>query len=260
MSRPFSTTFWRPTETSLTRESFNDIVNRRKTDVPATLVRMGQMSRLAMLAQPVLAPGPAAALRGRSHSDESSGSLTSSSLSGSGRRHRLSFQLRGARPEGSGSIRLGTPVVEERRAKVVSPLSTLQRSVSMPEVRPTPAARFGYMAPGAGRIQRSPPLGQALADKVRALYDEMDADRNGALTRAEVASHFKRFADISAAALFNEVNEDKDDVITFGEFMHFWEQVKENGYSEEDLMFELDEIMKGRAWVDFLDTRGVGTC
>ena len=38
---------------------------------------------------------------------------------------------------------------------------------------------------------------------------------------------------------------------------NFWEQVRGNGYSEEDISEELQQLMCGGVWVDFLDDRTV---
>lgn len=177
--------------------------------------------------------------------------------------------------DGFGSIRLGTPTLEERAQKRPHFLTSgaLEKSSASPEIKATPAARFGYMPPSAGRISqpgsssgRSPvppardsaELSSTLLAKVLRLYQMMDTNSNGAISRAEAKCHFKRYAELSTNAMFNEVDEDRNDVITFDEFVDFWQQVKRSGYPEEDLSNEIDELLKGNVWVDYADSREVG--
>lgn len=154
------------------------------------------------------------------------------SLSDTGLR---SLSFRGSTQDGTGSIRLGTPVVEPRSSH----------------------ARHGFLPPQDGRIERSS-LSPALLQQVEALYRRMDANSDGHLTRSEAQSFFKRFGKVSASAMFNEVDEDNDGEILPSEWRRFWEQVRDHGYSEEDISEELQKLLEGDAWVDFLDDREVG--
>jgi len=258
-----STTHWRATETSLTRESFNDIVSHRgRTNVPEVLVRHGGMSRLAMLATPIL-----------ENSDFSSSRRQARSISGFRK-----ATIRDPSPDGFGSIRRGTPTFEDlKRKAMVQPLSSSQlaRSSSMPNIpmpfiNATPHARYGYMAPGEVRIDPrvdglverttlpAACLSKELSAKIVALFNKMDDNKDGHVTKEEARKSFKTFADVSVHAMFNEVDVDNDDFITFEEFVKFWEQVKSSGYPEEELLLELDELLAGNVWVDYQDERDVG--
>merc|ERR1740123_1987134 len=270
---------WRPGEASLARDSFNDIVSGRKTNVPAVLMRTTSLSRLAMLARPLLEPLvhlPPPQLRNGT---------------------KRSVQLEDDQRDGFGSIRLGTPTPvrqeegEEGRRRPPSMAVTIDESLGrrtlertdrsgvFPAIRPAPAARYGYMPPAAGRILRQPsgqkidPAGASASDlarpgselssellgKITKLYLKMDRDQNGQLTRKEAKEFFKHFSEISTNAMFDEVDEDHNDAITMEEFRSFWQQVKDSGYSEEDLSLELDELSLGNAWVNYQDSRDVGT-
>lgn len=154
------------------------------------------------------------------------------SLSDTGLR---SLRFRGNAQDGTGSIRLGTPVVEPRSSK----------------------ARHGFLPPEAGRIERSS-LSPALLRQVEELYRRMDANSDGHLTKSEAQVFFQRFGKVSAAAMFNEVDENSDGEILPSEWRRFWEQVRDHGYSEEDISEELQKLLEGDAWVDFLDDREVG--
>ena len=131
--------------------------------------------------------------------------------------------------------------------------------------------------------------------QVEAVYRTMDENADGRLTRSEAQRFFRRFGQISslaslpelvpffwggaflgfcfvfhspgqkleffagvlpAKAMFSEVDEDGDGEILLSEWRRFWEQVKENGYSEADLAEEL-QLLKEGGWVDFLDDRNV---
>ena len=62
---------------------------------------------------------------------------------------------------------------------------------------------------------------------------------------------------ISSCAMFSEGDENGDGEILPSEWRNFWEQVRGNGYSEEDIAEELQQLMRGGVWVDFLDDRSV---
>lgn len=176
-------------------------------------------------------------------------------------------------PDGNGSIRLGTPTLEDRRSskdiRFTAPAMDsgfMQRTSPLPVIKPTPAARFGYMPPGAGRLQRSDSkpivdqgvLSDALVAKIVRLYHAMDRSGCGVITRADAGAHFRKFGQVSAGAMFNEVDDDSNGEITLQEFVDFWEQVKRSHYSEEDLDYEMQELLEGNVWVDYKDERDVG--
>ena len=65
----------------------------------------------------------------------------------------------------------------------------------------------------------------------------------------------KNFAKVNAKSMFNEVDEDKSESITWDEFLAFWKNVVASGYSKEDLEEEVDMMIDGGSWVDFNDGR-----
>ncbi|CAJ1334937.1 unnamed protein product [Effrenium voratum] len=227
MPQPATTTCWLPSESSLKRESFNDLVRHRVTNAPMLLMKANVMGRTAMMAFP--------AVGDRSHLSTApvKGSRRrSSSLSSIGMKS-LRFSIKSQ--DGLGSIRQGTPVAEQRSG----------------------SSRFGFMPPDAGRIERKDsPLSPWLLSQVEAVYRTMDENADGRLTRSEAQRFFRRFGQISSLAMFSEVDEDGDGEILLSEWRRFWEQVKENGYSEADLAEEL-QLLKEGGWVDFLDDRNV---
>lgn len=159
-----------------------------------------------------------------------------------------SLRFSGNSKDGTGSIRLGTPVNEPR-----------QSSPKLPEqpLSPRPP-RSGYMPPEVGRLEVKSILSPALLRQMEALYRKMDGNSDGQVTKAEAQAFFKRFGKLSAQAMFDEVDTSNDNVILPSEWRSFWEQVRQHGYREEDISAELQELIFGNAWVDFLDGRDVG--
>jgi len=180
-----------------------------------------------------------------------------------------SASLCSSKGDGQGSIRLGTPTAEQRernRPSFATGDGGMQRSASVPmRLGATPAARFGYMSPREGRIDRrgaqhdeAPAnLSPELVAKIDSLFFKINNDRGVELSRDDARKYFKKFAKASAEAMFMEVDENNDEVITLKEFRDFWSQVKESGYSEDDIGVELDELLDGNSWANFDDLRDV---
>eukprot|EP00403_Amphidinium_massartii_P034403 CAMPEP_0178436668 /NCGR_PEP_ID=MMETSP0689_2-20121128/34560_1 /TAXON_ID=160604 /ORGANISM="Amphidinium massartii, Strain CS-259" /LENGTH=165 /DNA_ID=CAMNT_0020058775 /DNA_START=232 /DNA_END=729 /DNA_ORIENTATION=+ len=101
------------------------------------------------------------------------------------------------------------------------------------------------------------PLSVELQAKARFLFDQMDEHHSGKLTREDARHYFRNFGDVSEKALFNEVDHKASDLITWEEFLKFWEQVKRQGYTEAELDVELDELLTGQSWVHHKDSKGM---
>ena len=93
---------------------------------------------------------------------------------------------------------------------------------------------------------------QAATDKI---FKSMDLDGDGNITPEEAAKFFKSFGKLNAGAMFNEVDVNSDGDITMKEWDEFWRNVKGSGYSEEDMLEELENMAQGQSWVDFDDGR-----
>jgi len=103
-------------------------------------------------------------------------------------------------------------------------------------------------------------LSQACWDKLEELFGKMDPDGSNAVSREEARAFFKgAFGKISADAMFNEVDVDGSGAIDSDEFVSFWVHVRKNGYKEQDIMDELDELCEGGTWVDWKDGKDTGT-
>lgn len=92
--------------------------------------------------------------------------------------------------------------------------------------------------------------------KLEELFSKMDPDGSNAVTRDEAMLFFKgAFGKISVDAMFNEVDVDGSGAITAEEFVNFWVHVRKNGYKEQDVLEEIEELLLGGAWVDWKDGR-----
>ena len=60
---------------------------------------------------------------------------------------------------------------------------------------------------------------------------------------------------MNAQAMFNEVDEDGNEAITFPEFEAFSKNVVGSGYDVDDLKEEVSMMLEGGSWVDFNDGR-----
>ncbi len=51
--------------------------------------------------------------------------------------------------------------------------------------------------------------------------------------------------------MFKDLDSNNDGEIDREEWLAFWEQVKIAKYSEEEIRFELENIMNGKSWAHF---------
>ena len=60
-----------------------------------------------------------------------------------------------------------------------------------------------------------------------------------------------------SASVLTQVNKDGD--VTMKEWDEFWENVSKTGYSDEEMLEELEALKSGESWVDFDDGRSTET-
>lgn len=100
-------------------------------------------------------------------------------------------------------------------------------------------------------------LSVGLEAKLRELFGKMDKDNDKILSKAEAVEFWgKNFAKINAQAMFNEVDDDHNETISIQEWLEFWRNVVGQAcYSEEDILEEVESMLKGGSWVDWQDGR-----
>ena len=80
----------------------------------------------------------------------------------------------------------------------------------------------------------------------------IDVDGSGTIDREETLAFWKsNFAKVNTQELFNQVDKNGDGSIQLEEWMEFWTEVFLCGYTEEELNFELDNLINKGAWVKF---------
>eukprot|EP00929_Paragymnodinium_shiwhaense_P041268 TRINITY_DN21452_c0_g1_i1.p1 TRINITY_DN21452_c0_g1~~TRINITY_DN21452_c0_g1_i1.p1 ORF type:complete len:264 (+),score=68.50 TRINITY_DN21452_c0_g1_i1:110-901(+) len=137
----------------------------------------------------------------------------------------------------SASVR---PLLADGVSPTVSP--ECSKNSSVPRGRPFPKRPFFCR------------LSKKAWAKLEELFTKMDPDGSNAVSREEAREFFKgTFGKMSADAMFNEVDVDGSGAITAEEFMQFWIHVRRNGYKEQDVLDEVDQLLEGGAWVDWKD-------
>ena len=95
-----------------------------------------------------------------------------------------------------------------------------------------------------------------LEAKLKVFFDAIDADKNGEVTKDEAVAFWgKNFAKLNAQSMFNEVDADGNESISWDEFRKFFQNVIGSGYPAEAIAEEVDLMLKGGSWVDFDDGR-----
>lgn len=90
--------------------------------------------------------------------------------------------------------------------------------------------------------------------KLEELFHKLDPDGSNVVTREEARKFFKgTFGKISADAMFNRVDKDESGAITADEFAAYWLHVRKKGYTEKEIMDEVENMLAGGPWVAWRD-------
>mmetsp|Transcript_73298 Transcript_73298/g.203306 ORF Transcript_73298/g.203306 Transcript_73298/m.203306 type:complete len:377 (-) Transcript_73298:278-1408(-) len=90
--------------------------------------------------------------------------------------------------------------------------------------------------------------------KCEELFRRMDRGDKMLITREDAEFFFMgAFGNVSANAMFNELDTCQHGNITPKAFMDFWRNVRASGYKEEDIRSEIDNMIRGGGWVDWND-------
>lgn len=100
-------------------------------------------------------------------------------------------------------------------------------------------------------------MSETMLKEATELFDKMDENNDDIVTLKEASKHFsvKKFGKVNAIAMFSEVDDDVNNEITKEEWIDFWQQVLDHGYTENDITEELINMKNSEAWVDWEDGR-----
>ncbi|CAK9091486.1 unnamed protein product [Durusdinium trenchii] len=110
---------------------------------------------------------------------------------------------------------------------------------------------------GCGGSTGKRSLNEDAKAKLEELFGKMDHDGSGTITKEEAQKFFTSFSKVNTKAFFDEVDEDSNGCISKAEFMGFWSQVRAAGYSNEQILEELEELTSGSGWVNWKDSKDV---
>eukprot|EP00747_Dinoflagellata_sp_TGD_P168522 gnl/TRDRNA2_/TRDRNA2_195085_c0_seq1.p2 gnl/TRDRNA2_/TRDRNA2_195085_c0~~gnl/TRDRNA2_/TRDRNA2_195085_c0_seq1.p2 ORF type:complete len:126 (-),score=35.33 gnl/TRDRNA2_/TRDRNA2_195085_c0_seq1:103-480(-) len=95
-------------------------------------------------------------------------------------------------------------------------------------------------------------LSKETVDKLKQLFDKIDADGSGQVTKTEALQYWSsKFGKASVDQMFGQTDEDQGQTISMDEFMKYWQQVKKAGYSEQEIREEVQAMIDGEVWRDW---------
>ena len=100
-------------------------------------------------------------------------------------------------------------------------------------------------------------ISEDVTAKLEEMFARIDVDKSNTITKEEAIKFFTSFSKVNTKAFFDEVDDDKNGLIGKDEFMGFWQQVKNSGYKNEEILEELEDLSKGGAWVNWEDGKEV---
>lgn len=96
------------------------------------------------------------------------------------------------------------------------------------------------------------PLSQSNKDLASNIFRAMDINGDSQISIQEAKNWWKnRFANVNARSFFETVDQDGNKEINFDEWICFWEKVRANGYSNDDIQEELENLQDKGSWVKF---------
>ncbi len=63
----------------------------------------------------------------------------------------------------------------------------------------------------------------------------IDVKNSGQLEKQNLSAYFEEYTESSVKIILNEIDLNRDGIITKGEWMAFWEYVREAGYQEKQI-------------------------
>ena len=91
-----------------------------------------------------------------------------------------------------------------------------------------------------------------LKKKVLKLFSLIDVDGSKTIDKEETLKFWSTsFAKLNTNELFESVDKNNDGSIQLDEWVEFWTSVYTSGYKEEEISFELDNLLDRGSWVKF---------
>ena len=92
------------------------------------------------------------------------------------------------------------------------------------------------------------------------MFKLIDTDNSHTIDREETLRFWsKNFPKLNSFELFDQLDKNNDEAIQIEEWIEFWTIVMNSGYTEEEVSFELDNLMKGGSWVKFQTNEKMGS-
>lgn len=80
----------------------------------------------------------------------------------------------------------------------------------------------------------------------------IDVDGSKTIDKEETLKFWSSsFARLNTNELFSQVDKNNDGTIQLEEWIEFWTTVYTSGYTEEEMIFELDNLINKGSWVKF---------
>jgi Ca2+-binding EF-hand superfamily protein len=84
------------------------------------------------------------------------------------------------------------------------------------------------------------------------LFSLIDVDGSKTIDREETLKFWSTsFAKLNTQELFSQVDKNNDGTIQLDEWVEFWTIVYTSGYTEDEMNFELDNLINKGSWVKF---------
>lgn len=89
------------------------------------------------------------------------------------------------------------------------------------------------------------------------LFSMIDVDGSKTIDREETLKFWSTsFAKLNTNELFSQVDRNGDGTIQLEEWVEFWTIVYTSGYTEDEMNFELDNLINKGSWVKFETSGG----
>lgn len=100
----------------------------------------------------------------------------------------------------------------------------------------------------SSRFRKKVELDEETMKAIKKLFDAIDENKDGEITRNEAEQHWKqKFAKANADMMFGQTDEDHSKSITLEEYMKYWTAVAQI-YPLEEIREEVEQMVEGESW------------